>query len=180
MNCGCKTYECLDVYLAGCAAVVVLPIVADQTGTWIMITEFNGQHLRTDVNVTSGSPITIPVSALNENYRHTIRFYKTDGTIFNDTCYTLNAMATIFTNPAPAATTVTTSLPITADSDGNIIQSDDLIGVIVHDVITVNDAVYSMAKNGLSYDPATGEIDLTNIGGYFTDNTITILYEKTA
>ena len=78
----------------------------------------------------------------------------------DDKCYKLNVMATIFSSQIPLSGTVTTSLPIVTTTSGNVIQHNDLINVIVHDIITVEDGVYSMVKNGLTYTPSTGEIDL--------------------
>lgn len=178
MNCGCQNYVCHNVYLIPCSGSIALPLLADETGTWIMITEFNGITYRTDINVTDGQPIVIPTSALNEKYRHPIRFIRSDGSLFNNTCYSLNVMATIFTNPAPQQTTQTVSFPFKAISGGMVFQHNDLIGVIMHDVITINNASYQAQEMGITHDPATGEVDFTVIGGYMADDTITFLVEK--
>lgn len=83
-----------------CAETVTLPIEATETATWKMIYEFNGATIRTDIDVTEGVNIAIPASVLNENYQTVVRFYKADNTQFEDKCYRLNVMATIFTNPS--------------------------------------------------------------------------------
>lgn len=179
MSCCCLNTECFDIFLVPCAASVTLPILADQTGVWTMITEFNSMSYNTQIDVISGQPILIPAANLNENYKHKVRFYRPNGDMVNATCYILNTMATIFTSPGSGTGTVTTSLPITVTEDGNVLEVLPLIGQVVHDVITKSDAVYSMVKNGITFDPVTGEVDLTNIGGYFAGETITFLYEKT-
>lgn len=106
MACGCETYSCFDVLLVECASTITLPIVASETGTWKMIQEFAGSTLRTDITVTNGVNLVVPASVFNENYTHVVKFYKVDDTIFNNTCYKLNIMPTVFTNPS--------STPITA------------------------------------------------------------------
>lgn len=177
MNCNCNRYECHDVLLVECAQEIPLPVIADETGTWHMIMKFNNVTYRTDINVQSGVPVTIP-NVFNENYLHVVYFVKTNGTVFNHTCYKLNVMATIMTNPGHVSGTKTTSLPILTTAPGTVIQHNDLIGVVVHDVITVEDGSYQMSKNGITHDANTGEIDLSNIGGYGQNINITILYEK--
>lgn len=101
--CNCENNACIDVFLTPCADTVTLPIQATETGTWRMVYDFNGTVIRTDISVTNGNNIAIPASVLNEDYTHVVRFYKTDLTIFNDTCYQLNIMATVFTNPSATA-----------------------------------------------------------------------------
>lgn len=178
MNCSCSVYECHDVYMLPCSGAITLPVISDEDSVWMMITRFNGMAVRTDVSVRNGFPVVVPAKSFNENYNYTIWFLRQNGSVVDDKCYKLNVMATIFSSQIPLSGTVTTSLPIVTTTGGNVIQHNDLINVIVHDIITVEDGVYSMVKNGLTYAPSTGEIDLTNIGGYGSGVTITIIYEK--
>ncbi len=102
--CDCSTYQCIDLYLLACAETVTLPsIVADETGTWKAVLDFAGVQFRTDIPVISGVPVTIP-NNFNENYRHTLKLYRADGTLVNDTCYKIKTMPTVFTNPPETST----------------------------------------------------------------------------
>lgn len=58
--------------------------------------EFNGSWFGEEIEVTSGQYIEIPF-VFNESYSHTIEFYNTSDTLFNDTCYTLDTSKIIGT-----------------------------------------------------------------------------------
>jgi hypothetical protein len=89
MSCGCTTYQCINISLQACAETVTLPsIVADETGIWTMVLEFNGVDYRATVNVGNNVAVTIP-NRFNEDYTHTLKFYRADGTLVYDTCYTI-------------------------------------------------------------------------------------------
>lgn len=99
MNCGCETYQCINVFADPCNEVVTLPITANDTGIYKMVFQFNGVNFRIDVPVISGENLTIPTSYFNENYTHVVQFYTEAGVLFLNTCYKLNIMQTVFTNP---------------------------------------------------------------------------------
>ena len=89
MSCNCIEYQCLDVDYDVCSSNITLPLNADETGTWVVQVEFNGQRIRLNIEVTYGQPIVIP-NILNEGYVHTIRLLNTDKELFNNTCYKLD------------------------------------------------------------------------------------------
>ena len=88
MGCKCEQYECLSVDREACSNDIMLPIQADETGSWKVQIEFNGTWIRLNTEVSQGEPISIP-NVLNEFYVHTIRLLRSDGSLFNDTCYKL-------------------------------------------------------------------------------------------
>lgn len=86
MACGCDIYQCLEVDYNPCDNDIILPIVANETGDWVVLIEFNGTWIRLSISVTDGEPIAIQ-NVLNECYVHTIRLLNTEKELFNDTCY---------------------------------------------------------------------------------------------
>ncbi len=88
MSCNCLTYQCLGIDFNPCSNGVQLPIIADETGSWSVLVEFNGTWIRLSLEVTEGEPIVLP-NVLNERYVHTIRLLNSDRELFNDTCYKL-------------------------------------------------------------------------------------------
>lgn len=91
MSCNCETYSCLNVAptVETCPDAFVVDLVATETGAWIMQYEFNGRWINKSIDVIENVPLSLP-NVFNELYKHTIRFYNTDGELVNDTCYTLN------------------------------------------------------------------------------------------
>lgn len=99
MSCGCEIYECINVFANPCDESVTLPIYAKDTGVYKMVFQFNGVNFRIDISVSNNGRITIPITHFNENYTHVLQFYKEDGQLLNNTCYKMNMMQTVFTNP---------------------------------------------------------------------------------
>lgn len=91
MSCNCETYSCLNVAptVETCPDAFVVDLVATETGAWIMQYEFNGRWINKSIDVIENVQLSLP-NVFNELYKHTIRFYNTDGELVNDTCYTLN------------------------------------------------------------------------------------------
>ncbi len=89
MSCNCSVYDCIDASITSDCTSIITNIIANQTGVWIMFFEFNGRWFKEDVTVTNGEVIILP-NVFNESYNHIIEFYKTDDSLFNDTCYTLD------------------------------------------------------------------------------------------
>jgi hypothetical protein len=120
MACDCTSFDCIEVFRAQCSEEIVLPVAADETATWKMVQEFNGQMLRTDISVADGENLVLPAGVFNENYTHTVRFYKADGSVFNNKCYTLKIMATVFTNPSSGGGSSEVShVVVSWEADGN-------------------------------------------------------------
>lgn len=91
MNCGCTTYDCLDIApnILQCEDDIVTALLGDETGTWLMRYEFNNRWFGVEIEVVDGELIEIP-NVFNELYTHTIQFYRPDQTLYEDTCFTLD------------------------------------------------------------------------------------------
>lgn len=74
-----------------CGEAVVLPLLADVTGTWAFMTAFNGAYVYKQFTATANQNIVVPV-ALNENYTYQFRLYKPDTSVFNNTAYSITTM----------------------------------------------------------------------------------------
>jgi hypothetical protein len=140
MPCNCENTECIDVFLDPCACVINTGLIADSSGTWKMMHEFNGTQIRTDIAVVSELPISVPSTAFNEDYKTEVRFYKPDNTIFNDTCYKFNIMLTVFTEPCDADTTEYV-FDVVVEETGNSFSSDKIVGVVM--TISLNGQDYN-------------------------------------
>lgn len=105
MACNCTTYTCLELAprIVQCDELILTTLVANQTGTWLMKYEFNGSWFGEEIDVTTGQYIELPF-VFNENYNHTIEFYNTSDTLFNDTCYTLDT-SKILGSPSTSSAT---------------------------------------------------------------------------
>ena len=70
-----------------CSEATVLPIVANETGTWAFMTTFNGAYQYIQFTATEGQNIVVP-TGLNEDYTYTFKLFTPDSSILNDTNYT--------------------------------------------------------------------------------------------
>lgn len=186
MSCACTTYECLDVDYNPCSEGVLLPLVANQTGTWILMVEFNDLWMWYDIAVELGEDIVIPTRALNEQYTHTIRLRDSLGDIFNDTCYKLKTQQTNSATYELTQPTATVPLririkdapdeeatdPIERPS-GFTLQHDSLIGATPWSVIVIDNQNLDWADAGVDFDSETGEFDFTDSTyGQLTDGSL--------
>ena len=91
MDCGCTTYNCLDVVreFTNCRSILTLYLQAGETATYSWEYEFNGLWRGGTIEVTTGDNIVLPY-VFNEYYIHLIKIYKANGDLLNDTCYKLD------------------------------------------------------------------------------------------
>lgn len=71
-----------------CKEAVVIPITAEETGTWAFMTTFNGAYQYVQFTAEVGKTIVVPVR-LNEDYTYVFKLYKPDNSILNDTNYSI-------------------------------------------------------------------------------------------
>lgn len=92
MACDCELYECLPVApnILQCGDDIATTLLADESGIWTMAYEFNNSWFAQSISVTNNEIIELP-NVFNENYNHTIKLYKTDGSLFDDTCFVLDS-----------------------------------------------------------------------------------------
>jgi len=172
----CSKYECLECYLITCAETIELPIVSDVDETLHMVYEFNGTAVRTDIEAEAGQFLVVP-NTFNENYSYKIAFYKSDGSLLNDTCYILKTMNTIFTNPPQPITTTSGKFQFIGAIGQTTFQHSDLEGVDTLIVTTEKGTMYE----GLDYD----QYRFDPVGGIITFNQsvegqeVTIVWLKT-
>lgn len=70
---------------------IALPLVADTTGAWEFITNFNGAYQYVQFNANAGNKLIVPAK-LNEYYTYSFKLYKPDTSLFNDTTYHLHTI----------------------------------------------------------------------------------------
>ncbi len=92
MKC-CANIEVVCYFVMPCSDVVTIPIIPTETETLKMVSTFNRTNYAVDIEVQAGQPIVIP-NSLNEYANTSVRFYKADGSLLNDTCYILVAFPT--------------------------------------------------------------------------------------
>lgn len=164
-----------------CAEAVILPLIADTTGTWAFMSSFNGAYQYKQFQCTEGEPIIVPVS-LNENYNYTFRLYKPNNSILNNTYYAMHTIPFLpdIDNPVTYENSIiqhTGKRQITATNEQASIMEASLINA-KQIAVFVEGALRQAGTD-------TDEYSFTSITGTVTFNTpliegqkITILYFK--
>lgn len=175
MACNCIEYECIDIDYDPCSSGVLTPLIADKTGVWVQLLEFNGTWVRLIIEVTDGEPIVL-ANILNEHYRHTLRLLREDKSVFGDKCYILTTQVVDGSGiplPTPQPSGGVQD-PIyfdilTGQSD---YQFNELIGA---EILLFQIESVTIPPDGYTFDPLTGTI---TIDQPFTDQQGYILYKK--
>lgn len=158
MACNCSVYQCLNVDYDPCSNGVELPLQSTETGTWVVLIEFNGTWIRLNVEVTEDENIVIP-NVLNEHYTHTIRLLTIDKDLFNDICYKIVTNTTSGLDiplPSPGGDSgggVQPVLYFTTYPGQSTYQSDLLIGATII-MVELEGAPYT----NYTFNSETGEI----------------------
>ena len=92
MEC-CPNTVCINCFVVPCTESIELNLVATTTEVLMMVYTFNHANIKTNIDAVTGENIVIP-NNFNEDYSNPVRFYKADGTLYNNTCYILNTMPT--------------------------------------------------------------------------------------
>lgn len=126
MSCNCTIYECLPIApnILQCGEYIATTLLADETGIWTMRYEFNGRWFGEQITVTNDELISIPY-VFNESYTHIIEFIKGDGTVFENTCYTLDTNQIMGISPASSGgggISVDNWLTVTVQQDGSTFE----------------------------------------------------------
>lgn len=174
MACSCTSYTCLNIVqqYSNCLSTVTLDLVAGATGTYTWRYEFNGTWKGGNIDVTESAKIVLPY-VFNENYTHIIEIYKGDGTLLNDTCYTLDtsrivgsyATATVET---PNYLNVTVTDDMLSDNNTTITLNtiDDRSIVFIAD----GNQLYNFA----SFTQSGNSFTMTNGAAFYVGQKITI------
>lgn len=152
-----------------CGESIVTLLQANQTGTWLMKYEFNGNWFGVEIDVTNGQLIELPF-VFNENYNHTIEFYNNSDALFNDTCYTLDTSKIVGT---PSATSPSSSSGFSYD----IVTAeagDELEMNVAGNAILLFDGNQSYTQDKFTQSGTT--ITMTDGTTFYDGQRITILY----
>lgn len=161
MACDCEIIECVRVAVNPCSPGTELPIESTITGNVTVSIEFNGATSVFQVAATEGDNIVLPTSALNEKYTHRMEM--------QGQCYEIR------TSPAISGGG---SIPVPPPASGNAWQWGDVeaSGVIVTSplltgelapIMWVSEQPIDWANHGVTWDPVTGELDFSSMGGIF-------------
>lgn len=69
-----------------CSEAVALPLTANATGTWALLTNFNGAYQYVQFSATEGQQLVVP-ARLNEDYTYHFRIYTPGNTLLHDGGY---------------------------------------------------------------------------------------------
>lgn len=178
MGCNCTIYACLGFIdqFNNCPEFLTLDLEADETATWPWKYEFNGRWFGGAIDVTSGSDIILPW-VFNEQYIHLIEFYKSDGTLFNDTCYKLNTskVAGTYTSANVVAdnylnVTLTAEMLSTGES-GQVVTIPAIAG---NTIIGIGDG--NQFYSGASFSQSGDAFTMLNGASFYAGQVITLLY----
>lgn len=163
--CPCNITACLDVEIGPCATAVILPVTAPVSGVYRVSTDFNGYRLNGDTEAVQGERIAIPTNILNGNYTHTLRIFRPDGTLLNNTCYNLTTMASIYAGTLPSASYLAVSLTLTeAMIGGSYGTSFTWAGLGTKTVISI--AIDLTSPNRENFTQSGTTITRTDGGGF--------------
>ncbi len=108
---------------------IALPVVADTTGAWEFITNFNGAYQYVQFNAVSGQKLVIPAK-LNEYYTYSFKLYKPDTSLLNNAEYKVHTIPILpgveYTGGVGEATIRAGKLQFIA-TDGQILYSNPLL-----------------------------------------------------
>lgn len=170
MACDCENNACLELAprVLQCGENIVTLLAADETNTWLMSYEFNGRWFSENIDVVDGEFVELPF-VFNEQYSHLLKFYKADGSLFNDTCYTLDTsllMGSLSSSSSPSSSGFAY-----ANAIGNgTAEVDFVLGT----PIVVFDGTQSYIQGQFTY--AAGVITMTNGVVFYDGQPLTILY----
>lgn len=170
MSCNCENNACLELApnILQCGEDIVTLIMSDYTGNVTMSYEFNGRWIGEVIPVTLGQFIEIP-NVFNESYTHLVKFYKTNTTIINDTCYSLDT--SLLMGEVSGISSPSSSGFAYANATGN---GTDTIPFTLGTPIIVFDGNQSFIQG--QFDYINGEIVMTNGTTFYDGQPLTILY----
>lgn len=160
MSCSCETSTCIPVFVSPCDTGINIGLDAPSSGDFLFILEFNGTYQRFTLTLTADDDIILP-NCVNLNYVHELQIYKPDGTLLNDTCYSLDVKEVTGNGngltPSPAGKSW---IIITAATNGSTLT----------DVFLQTHTISEIVTQGQSY--LVG-VDFTQTGDTITGITIT-------
>ncbi len=89
MSCNCEVTTCIQVYVSPCDTGIDIGLTAPAAGDYLFLLEFNNTFQRFTLTLTQDEEIILP-NVVNLNYIHQLQIFKPDGTLLNDTCYSLD------------------------------------------------------------------------------------------
>ena len=100
-------------------------LTSGAAGDYLVLLEFNGTYMRITLELEASEDIILPTLntqnefMINGDYNHLMQIYKPDGTLLNDTCYSL-CCRTVLTSgnglsPSPVANPFSRIITITSD-----------------------------------------------------------------
>lgn len=172
MACDCTTYACLEtvINLTDCPDEIELVLPADETGSWIFSYEFNGKWFGGSIDVVDTENITVPF-VFNESYIHVIKFFKEDGTLFNDTCYKLDT-SKIVGNYTAATVTEENIFNVTVAAAGASFTSSKINS---RPVMVVMKGSQAYNRNAVNFTQSGNTVTMTNGISWAAGTIVTVI-----
>lgn len=109
---------------------IALPLVADTTGAWEFIANFNGAYQYVQFNANAGNKLIVPAK-LNEYYTYSFKLYKPDASLFNDATYQVHTIPILpgveYTGGAGSTTVKAGKIQFYATESQQLYSNDALI-----------------------------------------------------
>lgn len=174
MACDCTTYTCLEVVqnFSDCPDTVELDLAATATGVWTFLYEFNGRWKGGSIDVVNTENIELPW-VFNEQYIHIIKIYTADGTLFNNTCYTLDTskIAGNYTEPSDLTQEYVFNVTVSA---GSSFSSSKING---RDVMVVVTESQSYNRQPANFTQVNNTVTMQNGVVFYEGQIITVITE---
>jgi hypothetical protein len=145
MACDCIVSECIKVYVSACDTGVFVGLTAPDDGDYLVRLKFNGAYKELTLSLETGDDIILP-NIVNGDYTHEMQIYLPDGSLMNDTCYSLRVSTVIAESngltPSPSADPYSRVITITDEmiTDGSTITYSLFSGKVINEIDTENQA----------------------------------------
>lgn len=96
MSCGCTgtERECIRVFVGPCDEGINTGLLMPETGDYSVLLTFNGAAKQMVLNIEVNNLLVLP-NTINNNAVYEMQIFKQDGTLLNDTCYSLKTVVTL-------------------------------------------------------------------------------------
>lgn len=143
----CDNIIDIDVIVSPYDTGVDIGIDSASAGNYLVVIEFNGTYQRITLALSANADIILPVVntqaqfMINGDYNHLMQIYTPAGTLFNNTCYSLNCRSVSIAGngltPSPLADPYSMVLTLTSamvSVDGKTITNSLFGGRVINEI----------------------------------------------
>lgn len=144
MSCDCENITCIKIYVSACDTGVNTGLAVPSNGNYTVRLKFNNAYKILVLALVANAIIVLP-NIVNGNYVHELQILNPDGTLLNDTCYSLIVKTVINKGngltPSPLADPYSAIITLTDEMvsvDGTQITNSLFGGKVINEIDTDN------------------------------------------